>query len=193
LGRGRGWLKLCHRNPRKSVSKGRSDRLVVSWPDAERNLTPGLRGGQFSHLHSPCCAEGASWCRSMTRYRQWCQSVGTFLLGLSTFGAEFRHFSQRSPMLLNPSLRPLACILQEFHGISAEELSRRSSAPQMCEPGLPESVSSPEFGKAFPSRDPVFSTFGVTTLDRKTATQACTTNRALLALRSLRFVTHPDV
>jgi len=27
----------------------------------------------------------------------------------------------------------------------------------MCEPGLPKSVSSPEFGKAFPSRDPVFS------------------------------------
>jgi hypothetical protein len=31
----------------------------VWWPDAERNLTPGPKGGQFSRLHSACFAEGA--------------------------------------------------------------------------------------------------------------------------------------
>ena len=63
----------------------------------------------------------------------------------------------------------------------------------MCEPGLLESVSSPEVGKTLPGRETVFTGFGVTILDNKTENKASTADRALLALRSVFPVTHPDV
>jgi hypothetical protein len=46
----------------------------------------------------------------------------------------------------------------------------------MCEPGLLESVSSPEFGKALPGRETVFTGFRVTILDNKTENKVSTSN-----------------
>jgi hypothetical protein len=45
----------------------------------------------------------------------------------------------------------------------------------MCEPGLLESVSSPEFGKAL-RRETVFTGFRVTMLDNKTENKVSTSN-----------------
>jgi hypothetical protein len=46
----------------------------------------------------------------------------------------------------------------------------------MCEPGLLESVSLPEFGKALPGRETVFTGFRVTILDNKTENKVSTSN-----------------
>src|SRR5207247_713400 len=77
-------------------------------------------------------------------------------------------------IVFSSGLRPPACILQDFPGHRPQNLSRSTSAPQMCEPGLLESLSSPELGEALPSRDPVCPGFGVTILDSKTEKQVCT-------------------
>jgi hypothetical protein len=45
----------------------------------------------------------------------------------------------------------------------------------MCEPGLLESVSSPEVGKTLPGRETVFTGFGVTIPENKTENKASTT------------------
>jgi len=84
-------------------------------------------------------------------------------------------------------------MLQVFLRHRPENSFRITSAPQMCEPGLLESVSSPEFGKALPGRETVFTGFRVTILDNKTENKVSTSNWALLALRSVLPVTHPDV
>jgi hypothetical protein len=63
----------------------------------------------------------------------------------------------------------------------------------MCEPGLLESVSSPECWETLSGRETVLIGFGVTIPDNKTENKAATADRALLALRSVFPVTHPDV
>jgi hypothetical protein len=114
-------------------------------------------------------------------------------VGSTNIWSVFRHFSSVPFVIFSSGLRPPACILQDFHGTGPESLFRSLSAPQMCKPGLLQPVSSPELGETLPGRDPVFPDVGVTTPDNKTENQVSTPGGALLALRSLLFVTHPDV
>jgi hypothetical protein len=165
----------------------------MSWPDAERHLTPALRGGQFSRLRGRCVPKVAASHSSVTSCRQRCQRFGTFLLRLQICGADFGTIPSLPLWFLAFALRPPACMLQDFPRQRSETLSRSTSAPQMCKPGLLQSVSPPQLGEALPARDTVFPDAGVTILDNKTENQVSTAGGALLALRSLLFVTHPDV
>ncbi len=193
----RRWLKLWHRKPEETQIGKRPRRAsIVSCRNAERNLTPGPMGGQFSRLRPRLLARGEAWHSSVTSCRQRCQRIGTFLLVLQTCEARISALFLALPCGSSHLFfgHPRACF-RSFHGTTAqaEHLSRSTSAPQMCKPGLPESISSPELGEALPARDPAFPDFGVTILDKKAANQVSTTDRVLLALRSMLVVTHPDV